>query len=333
MAPPRSAIAAKLAQAQENSDLLPSDSDDEDFRLSAGEEDDGGSDSSDSERETGTASKRAKVEEKPVENALNKESVDDLWASFNDPNALDPYASTSTSSTSNSVSQPQPTASTSTSSVPAPAATTTTTTVSETKKGKSRANLDQSDLVTIKVTYKFAGDTITQDKKVPRNSQEAKNYFALHPESSTSTSSATNPPAAQPSDTSSLDALFGPETTPSTSASTSTQKEESEPIPSVPPPSKPPTLSGGGAPKRKKAGGGGLGAMAASLGVGGKPAKLNTLEKSKLDWNSYVQTQEGLEDTLVHARKDGYLEKKDFLDRVEMRKEEGWEQGRKKGGR
>jgi hypothetical protein len=47
----------------------------------------------------------------------------------------------------------------------------------------------------------------------------------------------------------------------------------------------------------------------------------------------YVQTQEGLEDTLEHARKDGYLEKKDFLDRVEMRKEEGWEKGRKKPGR
>lgn len=45
-------------------------------------------------------------------------------------------------------------------------------------------------------------------------------------------------------------------------------------------------------------------------------------------YRSYVSTQTGLEDTLAHARKDGYLEKRDFLDRVEARKEEGWEKAR-----
>ncbi|GAA5948037.1 hypothetical protein JCM3765_007080 [Sporobolomyces pararoseus] len=323
MAPPRSAVAAKLQKEQD--DLLPSeDEEDEDFTLEAGEGDSGGSDSSDSERETGPVSKRAKVEEKPAEPALDKSAVDDLWASFNDATE-DPYASTSSASTS------QPAQSTSTS----------TSAVSDVKKGKAKANLDQSNLVTIKVTYKFAGDTITQDKRVPRDSQEARNYFTLHPEALSSSSSTSSPAptvTSKPSDptTSSLDALFGPESESTTTPSANNNNESvssssASPAPSL---SKPPSVAPTGPPanKRKKAGGG-LGAMAASLGVGSKPAKLNTLEKSKLDWNQYVQTQDGLEDTLEHARKDGYLEKKDFLDRVEMRKEEGWEKGRKKGSR
>jgi hypothetical protein len=68
MAPPRSAIAAKLQKEQD--DLLPSeDEDDEDFTLEDGEGSDGGSDSSDSERESGPATKRTKVEEAPAEPA------------------------------------------------------------------------------------------------------------------------------------------------------------------------------------------------------------------------------------------------------------------------
>lgn len=124
----------------------------------------------------------------------------------------------------------------------------------------------------------------SQDKKVPRDSQEAQNYFALHPElSSKPAPSSPSKPASSDPTTSSLDALFGPETTP-TNTSTPTSAEPSNPPESAAPPPRP----AASAPKRKKAGGGGLGAMAASLGVGSKPAKLNTLEKSKLDWNSYV---------------------------------------------
>lgn len=153
--------------------------------------------------------------------------------------------------------------------------------------------------------------------------------------------------------------------------------------------------------------------MAAAMGVGaaGKPAKLNTLEKSKLDWTScvppspspplpsppsflpfvfprsasarleesavadvslpppplastssmhllrapfppsltpkrnpkpkpkpptktnetqrrYVSSETGLEDSLAHARKDGYLDRRDFLDRVEGKKSEQFDQAR-----
>lgn len=63
MAPPRSAVAQKLQKEQD--DLLPSeDEDDSDFHLSGGEDEDGGSDSSDSEREgEQRGKKRVKLEE------------------------------------------------------------------------------------------------------------------------------------------------------------------------------------------------------------------------------------------------------------------------------
>lgn len=41
--------------------------------------------------------------------------------------------------------------------------------------------------------------------------------------------------------------------------------------------------------------------------------KLNTLEQSKADWNQFVD-KEGIGHDLSHHNKDGYLEKRDFLD-------------------
>jgi len=43
---------------------------------------------------------------------------------------------------------------------------------------------------------------------------------------------------------------------------------------------------------------------------------------------SYVSTQEGLSDTLTHARKDGYLDRRDFLDRVEGAKERQYDEAK-----
>ena len=40
--------------------------------------------------------------------------------------------------------------------------------------------------------------------------------------------------------------------------------------------------------------------------------------------------KEDLEDTLQHARKDGYLDKQDFLGRTEARREEAWEKSKSK---
>lgn len=62
---------------------------------------------------------------------------------------------------------------------------------------------------------------------------------------------------------------------------------------------------------------GGLGAV---LGQIGKPQKINTLEKTKMDWNSFKQ-QEGIEEELQTHNKgrEGFLERQDFLERTDVR--------------
>lgn len=54
---------------------------------------------------------------------------------------------------------------------------------------------------------------------------------------------------------------------------------------------------------------------------GAKAKKMNTLEKSRLDWLGFVD-QEGIKDDLSHHNKGGYLHKQDFLSRVEHNLEE-----------
>ncbi len=63
-----------------------------------------------------------------------------------------------------------------------------------------------------------------------------------------------------------------------------------------------------------------------------KVQKLNTVEKSKMDWAAHVD-QEGLQDELTeHAKaKGGYLGRMDFLGQVEQRKEEEARRMRVKG--
>lgn len=50
-----------------------------------------------------------------------------------------------------------------------------------------------------------------------------------------------------------------------------------------------------------------------------KEPKLNTLEKSKLDWQGYVD-REGIKEDLKYKNKDGYMEKVAFLQRVDDRR-------------
>ncbi|CAH1761298.1 10713_t:CDS:2 [Entrophospora sp. SA101] len=46
-----------------------------------------------------------------------------------------------------------------------------------------------------------------------------------------------------------------------------------------------------------------------------KPTKLNTLEKSKMDWNKFTNN-EGIVDELKYHNKNGYVEKQEFLQRA-----------------
>jgi Bucentaur or craniofacial development len=60
--------------------------------------------------------------------------------------------------------------------------------------------------------------------------------------------------------------------------------------------------------------------------------KLNTIEKSKLDWAGYVD-KEGIKDELEGAEKSqkGYMGRMDFLNRVEDRRETEAREAREKG--
>jgi hypothetical protein len=55
-----------------------------------------------------------------------------------------------------------------------------------------------------------------------------------------------------------------------------------------------------------------------------KAQRLNVVDKSKLDWAEHVDATEGARDELEKAKKDktSYLERRDFLDRVEDHKED-----------
>lgn len=66
--------------------------------------------------------------------------------------------------------------------------------------------------------------------------------------------------------------------------------------------------------------GGGLSGISSVLGQLGKKAKISTLEKSKLDWDSYKKEKNIEEEISTHNKgKDGYLEKQDFLQRADLR--------------
>ncbi|KAN0052995.1 hypothetical protein ACTA71_012476 [Dictyostelium dimigraforme] len=71
-----------------------------------------------------------------------------------------------------------------------------------------------------------------------------------------------------------------------------------------PPPPKPTTS------KSKK---GGLNNLLSNLS---KPKKINTLEKSKLDWDKFKDQDETEKHIIEQQKKDGYLERKNFLDKV-----------------
>ncbi|SCU77982.1 LADA_0A03180g1_1 [Lachancea dasiensis] len=62
--------------------------------------------------------------------------------------------------------------------------------------------------------------------------------------------------------------------------------------------------------------------------AGALKPKLTTLEKSKLDWATYVD-KEGINEELNLHNKDGYLAKQDFLHQVESFKDEKYRQMRK----
>lgn len=145
-----------------------------------------------------------------------------------------------------------------------------------------------AETITIKRTYKFAGEIITEEKVVPKESAEAKLYL----------SSIEAKKAAELSDK--------PELKNTNLRRPLRRYSRFDP--------NPPELI-----KKSWEKQGVLAAGAEQL----KGPKLNTVTKSRLDWAAYVD-QEGIKDELdVHSKaKEGYLNRMEFLDRVDAKRED-----------
>lgn len=145
--------------------------------------------------------------------------------------------------------------------------------------------------ILIKRDYKFAGEMVHEEKMVPISSAEAKEYL------------------------NSLKFQHGTQEAQEVSKS---QPEESQQQSEVPmetknnlrrPLKRPPLLE--------------------QIISGALKPKLTTLEKSSLDWASYVD-KEGINEELTLHNKDGYLAKQDFLNRVESFKDQKYKKLRQK---
>jgi hypothetical protein len=144
-----------------------------------------------------------------------------------------------------------------------------------TDKGTGNAHIANptsatEETITIKRTYAFAGEMITEEKVVLKSSAEARLYLqSQQTKSDLISNPGIKPPLRRPKKRASI----------------------FEPSPE----------GVGHAPTHFNA----------------NKVKLNTIEKSKLDWAGYVD-QEGMKEELDGAEKskDGYLGKREFLDRV-----------------
>ncbi|KAL2220587.1 Swr1p complex component [Thermoascus aurantiacus ATCC 26904] len=163
--------------------------------------------------------------------------------------------------------------------------------------------LPGEEMIKIKRTYKFAGEVITEEKLVPKDSAEAKLYLSSN-EANVETVTTTNAddPEAKDKSTPKLRrplrriSRFDPN--PAGFIKRSWEKQ--------------PTGDAAAANNNNN-----------NTDTPAKGPKLNTVEKSRLDWAAYVD-QEGLKEELeVHSKaKEGYLGRMDFLSRVEAKREE-----------
>ncbi|KAK4047149.1 hypothetical protein OIV83_005601 [Microbotryomycetes sp. JL201] len=268
--------------------LLPSDSEDEDFVPDMHARDDDRSSDEDDDDDERDEDGRPLKRRKHASHEGNKD--DDKQASQLSKEAVDDlWASFN--------AEPSPYASGSTTNLP-----------SEPSKPRKR-------MMTITVRYEFAGKVVEQEKQVEHDSEEAKNWLATQKQTQPKPSHQTAA-ASTDATTNSIENQMAFSQSEHHPATSETATPESAVLP--PPPAAKPA---GRRPKPS----GGLNALAAQLK---KPAKLNTLEKSKLDWNKFVSKEEGLADTLSQSRKNGYLDKQDFLDKAQQAKDAAWEQSK-----
>jgi hypothetical protein len=157
---------------------------------------------------------------------------------------------------------------------------------------------DGDEYITIKRTFRFAGETQTETKRVLRSSAEARLYLAENPEAADGSAT----PEEEPS---------GPKRRPTKLA----RRSIFEPIPPAGFPVRPDLNLGVGIMRERL--------QASVLSNQEKGRKLNTVEKSKMDWAGFVD-KEGIREELEKAgkSKDSYIDRRGFLDRVEQKKDE-----------
>ncbi|KAF8734783.1 Bucentaur or craniofacial development, partial [Rhizoctonia solani] len=168
----------------------------------------------------------------------------------------------------------------------------------------------EAKMVTIEKKYRFAGEDVIEKVVVAEDTPEAREWCKHQATDDRGASSTTTPDISTPGSRN---------LTLSTSPLPPVELKDSKTeIPSSVKP-KPPTK-----PRKPLSG----------LAAAAKPKKLTTLDKSRLDWQSHLAsaTQEE-RDELERNRKAGgagYLEKVDFLARVDQRKDGVFEDSKRK---
>lgn len=177
--------------------------------------------------------------------------------------------------------------------MPSPRATDTSKTTDTAKATDVKTTKPNSEKITITKVFDFAGEEIRVTKEVDVNSKEAQAELKKQQQSEQSAASVST-------------------TTPSTSspAPSTTQSPASG-------------ISATIGLKRPAPTGGGVGGLSGLLGKIGKKQKMGTLEKSKIDWESFKHKEGINEDLKIHNKgKDGYIERMAFLNRTDHRQYE-----------
>lgn len=204
------------------------------------------------------------------------------------------------------------------------------------KPSRSSSHVDE-EMVTIKRTYEFAGEIISEEKRVPKSSAEGRLYLdslqqqqarTLNSPSSSASKqkNASTPALRRPKKRSSM---FDPHST-STSTGTATSALSSSTSLTSAPTTKTTSSTTNSQGTMTTAGTPSHHAHAASTASARPKQTLNTVEKSKLDWAGFVD-KEGITDELdEHGRaKEGYLGRMDFLGRVQANREEDLKKAKK----
>ncbi len=169
----------------------------------------------------------------------------------------------------------------------------------------TKNELNVEDMIMIQRTYNFAGKVHSEEKLVPKDSAEARLWLQSQSSEKTRT---------HPSDTDITKPLQPPK-----KARRSVFEPISEPLPQRT------DLRFGVSSVSRNAANSALNAATAAK-------KLNTVEKSKMDWAGFVD-KEGIKDELEMAgkAKGAYLDQREFLERVEDKREEEARRVRLKG--